>query len=74
MGWVVWAPCPRPPPLPQEHTTSPPGSGRFSLGLRRPTLQFAVHSVRVLASAPRPVDPVVAALAGLQAEIGRAHV
>lgn len=35
--------------------------------LRPPALQFAVHSVGVLAAAAGPVDPVVAALAGLQA-------
>lgn len=42
-------------------------SAGLLLALRPPALQFAVHSVGVLAAAAGPVDPVVAALAGLQA-------
>lgn len=42
-------------------------SAGLLLALRPPALQFAVHSVGVLAAAAGPVDPVVAALASLQA-------
>lgn len=44
-------------------------SAGLLLALRPPALQFAVHSVGVLAAAAGPVDPVVAALASLQAAL-----